>query len=85
VSQCTIRPWYLPYPIAWSLMLAVDLLSLVRKGKPGTARYRLARTLANMRYRCERARQELGWSPRVTLAEGLRRVIESAKERPYPW
>jgi nucleoside-diphosphate-sugar epimerase len=83
-SDGRIRAAFVPYAAVWTLMLAVDLVSL-RKGKLGTARYRLSRTLANMRYRCERARAELGWTPRVSLVEGLGRTIAAASERPRPW
>ncbi|MFL5403188.1 MAG: NAD-dependent epimerase/dehydratase family protein [Gemmatimonadales bacterium] len=70
-----IRPVFAPYPLVWLMMLAVDLLSLVRERKMGTARYRLRRTLAPMRFECAAARRDLGWSPRVSLAEGLDRVL----------
>jgi len=56
-------------------MLGLDLVTLVRQGHLGTARYRLQRTLAPMRFECAAARQELGWQPRVTLAQGLARVL----------
>jgi nucleoside-diphosphate-sugar epimerase len=56
-------------------MLAVDLVSLARNRKLGTARYRLKRTLAPMRFDCAAAKQDLDWQPRVSLAEGLARVL----------
>ena len=83
-SEGRIHAAFIPYPLVWALMLGVDLVAL-RKGRLGTARYRLSRTLANMRYRCERARGELGWSPRISLVEGLSRTIAAASERPRPW
>jgi 2-alkyl-3-oxoalkanoate reductase len=83
-SNGKVRATFVPYPVVWAMMLGVDLVSL-RKGRLGTARYRLSRTLANMRYRCERIRGELGWSPRVSLVEGLSRTMAAASERPYPW
>ena len=70
-----IRPLFAPYPLVWAAMLGLDLLSLVRHRKLGTARYRLQRTLAPMKFECEAARKDLGWRPRVTLAEGLARVL----------
>jgi nucleoside-diphosphate-sugar epimerase len=75
VTGGRIRPVFAPYPLVWLGMLGVDLLSLVRYRKLGTARYRLRRTLAPMRFECAAARQDLGWRPRVTLAEGLARVL----------
>ena len=62
---------FAPYPLVWALMLGVDLVSLLRHRKLGTARYRLRRTLAPMRTECAAARKDLGWRPRVRLAEGL--------------
>jgi nucleoside-diphosphate-sugar epimerase len=75
VSGGRIQPRFAPYPIVWTAMLGVDLLSLVRNRKLGTARYRLKRTLAPMRFDCAAAKKDLGWQPRVALAEGLARVL----------
>jgi nucleoside-diphosphate-sugar epimerase len=75
VTGGRIRPVFAPYPLVWSIMLGVDLVSLLRYGKLGTARYRLRRTLAPMRFECQAARQDLGWRPRVSLVEGLTRVL----------
>jgi nucleoside-diphosphate-sugar epimerase/predicted dehydrogenase len=83
-SDGRIRPLFAPYPLVWSLMLALDVLSLVRGRGVGTARYRLKRTVADMRYPSRAARQELGWSPKVGPREGLRRVIERLREPVYP-
>jgi predicted dehydrogenase/nucleoside-diphosphate-sugar epimerase len=85
VSRGKLRPLFLPYPVVWSLMLAVDLLSLARGRGMGTARYRLARTLADMRYPCAPARQDLGWSPRVGLEAGLASTLAAQDPKPYPW
>jgi nucleoside-diphosphate-sugar epimerase len=84
VSGGKVRARFVPYPLVWMAMLGVDLLALVRRGKMGTARYRLERTLANMRYPCAAARKELGWQPRISLAEGFTRVLESENETPFP-
>jgi 2-alkyl-3-oxoalkanoate reductase len=75
VTGGRVRPLFAPYPLVWAVMLGLDLLSLVRHRKLGTARYRLRRTLAPMRFECAAARKDLGWRPRVTLAEGLARVL----------
>jgi nucleoside-diphosphate-sugar epimerase/predicted dehydrogenase len=76
VSGGRIRPRFAPYPLVWAAMLGVDLMSLVRQRKLGTARYRLQRTLAPMRFECSAARKDLGWRPRVPLAVGLARALE---------
>jgi nucleoside-diphosphate-sugar epimerase len=75
VTGGRIRPVFAPYPLVWLAMLAVDLVALVRNRRLGTARYRLRRTLAPMRFECTAALRDLGWRPRVTLAEGLARVL----------
>lgn len=75
VSGGRIRPLFAPYPLVWTAMFGVDLLSLVRHRTLGTARYRLQRTLAPMRFECAAARRDLGWQPRVPLVVGLSRVL----------
>jgi nucleoside-diphosphate-sugar epimerase len=75
VSGGRIRPLFAPYPLVWTAMLGVDLLALMRQRKLGTARYRLQRTLAPMRFECAAARRDLAWHPRVPLAVGLGRVL----------
>jgi 2-alkyl-3-oxoalkanoate reductase len=75
VSGGRIRPRFAPYALVWMAMLGVDLVSLLRHWKLGTARYRLQRTLAPMRFECAAARKDLGWRPRVPLTVGLARVL----------
>jgi len=75
VTKGGVRPVFLPYPFVWGMMLGVDLVSLFRRGRMGTARFRLHRTLANMRFQCSAARKDLKWEPRVGLHEGLARSV----------
>jgi nucleoside-diphosphate-sugar epimerase/predicted dehydrogenase len=82
VTEGYVRPVFAPYIVLWFMMLGVDLLSLFRERKLGTARYRLARTLANMRFKCVAAREELKWSPRVSLVDALARTAESSPDIP---
>ena len=82
VTQGYIQPIFVPYIVVWSMMLGVDLLSLFRGNKLGTARFRLARWLANMRFPCTAARQELKWKSRVSLMDALARTIESCPDIP---
>jgi nucleoside-diphosphate-sugar epimerase len=82
VSGGRIRPRFAPYPLVWTAMFGVDLLSLVRHRKLGTARYRLQRTLAPMRFDCTAAKRDLGWSPRVPLALGISRVLHQSTQSP---
>ena len=83
VSQGYIRPLFVPYFVVWSMMLGVDLISLIHRRQLGTARYRLERTLANMRFKCAAARKELKWTPRVSVAEALARTVESSPDIPH--
>jgi nucleoside-diphosphate-sugar epimerase/predicted dehydrogenase len=80
VSGGRIQPHFAPYPLIWTAMLGVDLVSLVRHRQLGTARYRLRRTLAPMRFECTAARKDLGWRPRVPLAIGLARVLNGTDQ-----
>ena len=82
VTGGRIRPVFAPYPLVWAAMLGADLMSLLRHRQLGTARYRLQRTLAPMQFECAAARQDLGWRPRVTLAEGLSRVLNGGTGQP---
>jgi predicted dehydrogenase/nucleoside-diphosphate-sugar epimerase len=82
VSHGYIRPVFVPYVVVWSMMLGIDLLSLIRRRELGTARYRLQRTLANMRFKCGAAREELKWNARVSLIDALARSVESSPDIP---
>jgi nucleoside-diphosphate-sugar epimerase len=84
LSQGRVRPCFVPYPAVWLLMLGVDVLAWARRRKLGTARYRLARTLADMRYPCEAARARLHWMPHTPLSQGLAHVLAAMEKRPYP-
>jgi nucleoside-diphosphate-sugar epimerase len=83
VSKGLIKPVFLPYPFVWMLMLGVDVASLVLHRRLGTARFRLKRTLADMRFKCTAARNALGWQPRVSLEEGMTRAYEASREAVY--
>jgi predicted dehydrogenase/nucleoside-diphosphate-sugar epimerase len=84
-SHGRIRPLFVPYPIVWLMMFAIDLVSLARQRGLGTARYRLRRTLAPMRFACDLARKELAWTPHVELSEGLAATLtEEDGGAPFP-
>ena len=42
-------------------------------------RYRLASAQADLRFDCARAQADLGWTPRVGVRPGLRRLIEAER------
>jgi nucleoside-diphosphate-sugar epimerase len=83
-SEGQIRTRFLPYAVGWLLMRGVDLATFLLKRQPGTAGYRLARTVADMRFRCEAARRELGWSPRISPLDGLTITYRAGLPDPYP-
>jgi nucleoside-diphosphate-sugar epimerase/predicted dehydrogenase len=68
-------------PQALVLLLARILEALGRKlgrAVPLTP-YRLASAQADLRFDCARAQADLGWSPRVGVRPGLRRLIEAER------
>jgi len=84
VSSGDVRPFLVPTAIAWLAMGASDVLGMFRRRQLGTARYRLRRTIANIRFRTDAARSELGWQPKVTFREALQHTIAATREDPYP-
>jgi len=84
LTEEQIRPVRIPYPVVWTMMLGIDLLFLMRDRRLGTARYRLKRTLAPVRYSSAAAHRDLEWQPRITLAEGLSQVLADATSTPLP-
>jgi nucleoside-diphosphate-sugar epimerase len=84
VTQGHVRPILAPYPVVWLMMFGVDLVSLLRRGRLGTARFRLNRTLANMRFKCVAAREDLKWTARVPLRDALAHTVESSPDIPHP-
>ena len=76
---------FLPYPVVWSLMLAVDLLS--SGARPRHGHRALSPGAHARRYALPRAaaRQDLGWSPRVGLEAGLASTLAAQDPKPYPW
>jgi 2-alkyl-3-oxoalkanoate reductase len=84
VTSGRVRPILVPRSVAWVAMLAFDILSLIRSRRLGTARYRLHRTLAKMRFRTEAVRNELKWAPTVSLTDALRSVFDENGEPTYP-
>jgi nucleoside-diphosphate-sugar epimerase len=67
-----------PYRLAfWGGFLAEALGRAIRlKRPPHITRYAVALIGRSVRFSIERARQELGWTPRVGWEEGVRRTLE---------
>jgi nucleoside-diphosphate-sugar epimerase len=60
------------YALGW----ASELAAAARSKEPTTNRYRIKLRLAHVRWDCTKARNELGWRPRVPLRDGLRKTFE---------
>lgn len=66
---------HLPYPVAFALAAAMELVAAVT-GKPARlTRYSVRVIGRQYRYAVDRAREELGFTPRIVLAPG---VVEEA-------
>lgn len=67
-----------PRAVVFALGALSELpLGLLGRASP-IARYRLASALARLTYASDRAATELGWTPRVGVREGIRRVTRGA-------
>jgi nucleoside-diphosphate-sugar epimerase len=63
-----------PYPVAWAAALGNELIARLRRRKPGMSRA-IVRTLRSRNsFSNAKAKQLLGWTPAVDLAEGMRRT-----------
>ena len=75
-----------PYPVAyWLGALAEAAWALFPgRGEPVLTRYSAAEVARTHTYSIERARRELGYEPRVSGEEGLRRVLSWFEEHGLP-
>lgn len=71
----------IPFPAAQAAATAAELIAKALKSKkrPVMTRYALEVTGRNMRYDIGRIKSELGFEPRISTEEGLRRTIEWLK------
>jgi nucleoside-diphosphate-sugar epimerase len=69
---------HLPYRLAYYAALLSEVIGRVIRLRrpPHVTRYAVALIGRSVRFSIERARQELGWSPRVPVMEGVRRTLE---------
>lgn len=73
----------IPYSLAWPLASANELLGKLRGRQPSFTRRTLASLRSTNSFSNRKARSVLGWEPRVSLEEGLRRTRIWLREEGY--
>jgi nucleoside-diphosphate-sugar epimerase len=65
----------LPYRLVWALALAMEARATLFGGEPLLTRYTTAILARTQTYNIEAARRDLGYVPRVSVAEGVERTL----------
>ena len=73
---------HLPRLLVYGLALGVQLACKVLRRAAPLSVYRVRSALALTRFDCTAARQGLGWRPRVTFENGIRRLVHWFREDP---
>lgn len=74
----TVQPVYVPPIFFQPLALGCDIASRALGRTLPLSRYKLQRATESLRYDTSAARQDLGWLPRIPLAEGVASFTERA-------
>lgn len=69
-----------PKSIAWYMGLASEYVSSLLRKEPTFTRFRVQFSCANRFYDISKARQRLGYYPKVGLEEGIRRSLDWCRE-----
>lgn len=73
--------YHLPYTLVYGLALLLWLLSVILRPlisfKPTFTPMRVALAGTHHYYSCKRAKEDLGYTPAVSLKEGIARTVES--------
>jgi len=70
-----------PSRIAWPLACGVEAAAkAVRMKDPPLTRYRIRAVMADAHYSTRKAKEELGYQPRISTREGIRRTVEWYRE-----
>jgi nucleoside-diphosphate-sugar epimerase len=77
--ECRMR--FLPFWPAYAVAFAVETLWRPLPSEPPIFRRRLDWFRQNRAFRIDKARRDLGWTPKVGLDEGLRRTAEWYRQR----
>lgn len=73
-AGCAPPKFSLPIVAAWPAVLLLEAVGRLTGRRPPLSRMGLSLLTARCTYSIDRARRELGWSPRVGLAEGMKEV-----------
>jgi nucleoside-diphosphate-sugar epimerase/predicted dehydrogenase len=68
----------IPYPLVWCLAWVAEVLGRLLRRPPPLSRYRLQSALAPVSFDCRAAERDLGWTPRVGVAAGLKQWREAS-------
>jgi nucleoside-diphosphate-sugar epimerase len=77
---------HVPFALAFAAALAMELLgrAVGQRWPPPLTRYAVALIGRSTRFRIDKARQELGWQPRIDPLDGLRQTLAWYLERKPP-
>ncbi len=82
VSGRRLIPVHLPVGVLRRAATAIERTAGLAGRRPPITRHQVDRTLRSALFTTRRAREELGWQPRVPLAEALRRSLRAAAAAP---
>ena len=69
------RVVYLPFAILYALTWAQEFVFRLMGRRPFLTRYRLISSQKKIRYSSEKLGRRLGWTPPVSMREGLERLV----------
>jgi nucleoside-diphosphate-sugar epimerase len=73
----------LPYPFVYVLAALSEARAALFGGEPLLTRYTTALLARPQTYNIDAARRDLGYSPRVSIAEGVERTLKSLRVEPF--
>lgn len=76
-------PYWLAYAGA-AMLEAFGTVTGRNHGEDRVSRFAVKYLVTGKHYRIDKARRDLGWTPRVTLAEGIERTVAHLAQQPGP-
>lgn len=77
-TSCQIKS--APYPLLYAVALGLEKWAMIQKKEPLLTRYSLGAAYFTMILNNERAQNELGYTPRYSMAEGIARTAQWLQE-----